>query len=165
MQRTQVPFLGREDILEKDTATHALILALEIPRSEELRAVHGGHKRVGHNLATKQQQERQHSCLAVLASTAEKNESAIHTHISPPFWVWVSLPLVPVSTFLLLLLMILMYLFLPVLGLRCSKGFSRVVASGGYALVPVFRLLIGVASLAVGHSLCKHRLGTGAAQA
>ena len=44
MQRTQVPFLGREDLLEKDTATHALILALEIPRSEELRAVHGGHK-------------------------------------------------------------------------------------------------------------------------
>ena len=109
MQRTQVPFLGREDLLEKDMATHALILALAIPRSEEPRGIHGGHKRVGHNLATKQQQERQHSCLAVLASTAEKNESAIHTHISPPFWVWVFLPLVPVFTFFFL--MILMYFF------------------------------------------------------
>ena len=37
------------------------------------------------------------------------------------------------------------------LGLHCSKGFSLVVPSEGYALVPVLRLLIGVASLAVEH--------------
>ena len=37
MQKTQVLSLGREDLLEKDMATHAVILGLEIPRSEEPR--------------------------------------------------------------------------------------------------------------------------------
>ena len=34
------------------------------------------------------------------------------------------------------------YLFIFVLGLRCSVGFSLVVVSGGYSLVAVYRLLI-----------------------
>ena len=39
------------------------------------------------------------------------------------------------------------YLFLAVLGLHCCKGFSLVVASEGYSLAVVCRLLIAVASL------------------
>ena len=41
----------------------------------------------------------------------------------------------------------LIYLLLAVLGLRCCSGFSLVVASGGYSLFVVLRLLIGMASL------------------
>ena len=52
-----VRFLGWEDPLEKEMATHSSILAWEILRTEEP----GGHspwgcKRVKHDLATKQQQ-------------------------------------------------------------------------------------------------------------
>ena len=36
MQEIQVRFLGREDPLEKETATHSSISAWEIPWSEEL---------------------------------------------------------------------------------------------------------------------------------
>ena len=35
MQKTQVPFLGREDTLEKEMATHSNILAWRIPWTEE----------------------------------------------------------------------------------------------------------------------------------
>ena len=35
MQETQVRFLGQEDPLEKEMATHSSILALEIPWTEE----------------------------------------------------------------------------------------------------------------------------------
>ena len=35
MQETQVPSLGREDLLEKGMATHSSILAWRIPRTEE----------------------------------------------------------------------------------------------------------------------------------
>ena len=35
MQETRVRFLGREDPLEKEMATHSSILAWEIPRTEE----------------------------------------------------------------------------------------------------------------------------------
>ena len=35
MQETWVRFLGREDPLEKEMATHANVLAWEIPRTEE----------------------------------------------------------------------------------------------------------------------------------
>ena len=35
MQETQVRFLGQEDSLEKEMATHSSILALEIPWTEE----------------------------------------------------------------------------------------------------------------------------------
>ena len=35
MQETWVPFLGREDPLEKEMATHASILAWEFPWTEE----------------------------------------------------------------------------------------------------------------------------------
>ena len=35
MQETQVRFLGQEDLLEEEVATHSSILAWEIPRTEE----------------------------------------------------------------------------------------------------------------------------------
>ena len=53
MWDTQVRFLGGEDLLEKEMATHSSILAWEIPWTEEpggLRST--GSQRVGHDLAT-----------------------------------------------------------------------------------------------------------------
>ena len=47
----------------------------------------------------------------------------------------------------------LIYLFLAVLGLRRCSGFSLVVASRGYSLFVVLRLLIGMASLVAEHRL------------
>ena len=43
--------------------------------------------------------------------------------------------------------------FLAVLSLHCCAGFSLVVGSGGYSLVPVLELLIVVDSLVVEHGL------------
>ena len=47
MQETQVQFLGWEDALEKEMATHSCILAWGIPWTEELQSM--GSHRVGHN--------------------------------------------------------------------------------------------------------------------
>ena len=47
MKETCIQTQRQEDPLEKGTAIHSSILAEEIPR---------GHRRVGHNLGTKQQQ-------------------------------------------------------------------------------------------------------------
>ena len=56
MWETQVRSLGREDPLEEEMATHLSILAWEIPWTEEPgRLQFIGHKRVGHDLETKQQ--------------------------------------------------------------------------------------------------------------
>ena len=49
VQETWVRCLGREDPLEKDTATQSSILAWRIPWAEEP----GGVPRVGHDLVTK----------------------------------------------------------------------------------------------------------------
>ena len=35
MQETQIPSLGREDLLEEEMATHSSVLAWEIPWTEE----------------------------------------------------------------------------------------------------------------------------------
>ena len=51
---TQDQSLGQEDPLEKEVATHCSILAWRIPWTEELQST--GSQRVGHDLATKQQQ-------------------------------------------------------------------------------------------------------------
>ena len=55
-------------------ATHSSILAWEMPWTEKpCRLPPGvGHKRVGHNLATKQQQQQQVSCIWGLYSWAGK---------------------------------------------------------------------------------------------
>ena len=59
-QETGVQSLGQEDALEKETATHCSILAWKIPWTEESDSLQFmGLQRVGHNLATKQQQQQQ----------------------------------------------------------------------------------------------------------
>ena len=58
MQETRVQFLGLEDPLEKEMATHSRILAWRIPWIEEpdrLQSV--GSQGVGHDLATEQKQQ------------------------------------------------------------------------------------------------------------
>ena len=50
MQETWVQSLGREDLLEKEMATHSSILAWKIPWMEELGRLQSmGLQRVGHN--------------------------------------------------------------------------------------------------------------------
>ena len=49
--------LGQEGALEKEMATHSSILVWEIPWTEEPSYSTWGHKRVGHDLVTKQQQQ------------------------------------------------------------------------------------------------------------
>ena len=50
MRETQVRFLGQEDPLEKEMATHSSILAWKIPWTEESdRLQSTGSKRVGHD--------------------------------------------------------------------------------------------------------------------
>ena len=54
MQETWVQFLGQEDPLEKETATHSSTLAWRIPWTEDpSRLSSMGSQRVGHDLATK----------------------------------------------------------------------------------------------------------------
>ena len=50
MQKTWVQSLGREDLLEKEKATHSCILAWKIPWTEEPGRLQSmGSQRVGHN--------------------------------------------------------------------------------------------------------------------
>ena len=57
MQETQVQSLSQEDPLEKEMATHSGILAWKIPWTEEPGGLQSiGSQRIGHDLATKQQQ-------------------------------------------------------------------------------------------------------------
>ena len=50
MWETQVQSLGREDLLEKEMATHSRILAWRIPWTEEPGGLqYKGSQRVGHN--------------------------------------------------------------------------------------------------------------------
>ena len=58
VQETRVQFLGWEDPLEKEMATHSSTLAWEIPWTEEPGGLRSwGQKRVKHNVVTKQQQQ------------------------------------------------------------------------------------------------------------
>ena len=53
MQETQVQCLGREDLLEKEMATHSSILAWKIPWTEEPGGLQSmGSQRAGHNCMT-----------------------------------------------------------------------------------------------------------------
>ena len=56
MQEMCVRTLGQEGAL-KEMATHSSILVWEIPWTEEPSYSTWGHKRVGHDLVTKQQQQ------------------------------------------------------------------------------------------------------------
>ena len=58
MQETWIRFLGWEDPLEKEIATHSNILAWEIPWTEEPSGLQSMElQRVRHNLATKHQRQ------------------------------------------------------------------------------------------------------------
>ena len=58
MQEMWVLFLGREDPLEKEMATHSSILTWEIPWTEENGGLQSrALQRVRHDLGTKQQQK------------------------------------------------------------------------------------------------------------
>ena len=55
MQETRVRFLGQEDPLEKEMATHSIILVWEIPWTEEPGLLQSmGSQRVRQNLAIEQ---------------------------------------------------------------------------------------------------------------
>ena len=57
MQEAGVRTLSREDLLEKEMATHSSILAWEIPQTEESGGLQSvGSQRAGHDLVTKRQQ-------------------------------------------------------------------------------------------------------------
>ena len=54
MQETQVRYLGGEDPLQKEMATHPSILAWEIPWTKEPRGLQStGSQEIRHNLETK----------------------------------------------------------------------------------------------------------------
>ena len=55
MQKTWVQFLGQEDPLEEDMATHSSILAWKILWTEPRGLQSMGSQRAGHGLMTKQQ--------------------------------------------------------------------------------------------------------------
>ena len=58
MRKTQDRSLGQEDPLEKEMANCSSILAWEIPWTEEIGRLQSmGPQRVGHDLATQQQQQ------------------------------------------------------------------------------------------------------------
>ena len=59
MWETQVQSLGREDLLEKEMATHSSILAWKNPWTEESERLQSmGLQRVRHNLTTESQQKK-----------------------------------------------------------------------------------------------------------
>ena len=58
MPETQIRFVGWDDPLEKEMATHSSIPAWEIPQAEETGGLQSrGLQRDGQYLATKQQQQ------------------------------------------------------------------------------------------------------------
>ena len=57
MQEMWVQFLDWEDPLEKEVATHSSVLAWEIPWTEPGGLQSMGLQTVGHDFATKQQQQ------------------------------------------------------------------------------------------------------------
>ena len=64
VRETQVPSLCWKDTLEMEMATHSSILAQRIHGQRSLAGYSPwGHKRVGYNLATKQQQQHNKSSL------------------------------------------------------------------------------------------------------
>ena len=73
-QETWVQSLGWEDLLKKEMATHSSILAWQIPWTEEPGRLQSMRvQRVGHDLATKQQQYKyitvSHYCISETNTT------------------------------------------------------------------------------------------------
>ena len=70
MQEPWVPYLDQEDPLEEEMETHSSILPWEIPWTEEPGGLHSpwGHRRVGQDLVTKQQQTTAYSSCMFMQS-------------------------------------------------------------------------------------------------
>ena len=67
MQETRVRFLGREDPLEKEMATHSSILAWKIPWTEEPGELQSMvSQSVRYDLVIKQQEEQIHITVCIL---------------------------------------------------------------------------------------------------
>ena len=78
MQETWVQFLGPEDPLEKEMATHSSILAWRIPGTQEPGGLPSmGSLRVDMTEATRKQQQQHDVCQAFLAAQLVKNPPAI----------------------------------------------------------------------------------------
>ena len=77
MQETRVQSLGWEDPLEKEMATCSSILAGEIPWTEESGDYSPwGCRRVGHNLVTEQQKQKDKRGVLTLGNvTAHHNDT------------------------------------------------------------------------------------------
>jgi len=75
MQEMQVQSLGQQDPLQEETATHSSIL----DRGTWQTTVHR-IARVGHNLATKQQQPELHCMFYALSGNTEPRESRLKSH-------------------------------------------------------------------------------------
>ena len=77
---------GWKDPLEKERATHSSILAWEIPWTEEPGGLYSpwGHKRVGHNLATKHIHTHWDGCL-LLPLPIETPHSSSFSHLNVPY--------------------------------------------------------------------------------
>ena len=72
-QETWVQSLGWEDLLKKEMATHSSTLAWQIPWTEEPGRLQSMRvQRVGHDLATKQQQKYKYTTVS-LYCTSETN--------------------------------------------------------------------------------------------
>ena len=68
-QETQIHFLGGEDLLEKEIATHCSTLAWEIPCIEEPGGLQSmGSQRVAHDSVTKQHQHPESRVLLLLCN-------------------------------------------------------------------------------------------------
>jgi hypothetical protein len=89
-QKTQVQFLGGEDPLEKERATHSSILAWEIPRAKEPGGLQSmGSQRVRHGLATKQQQRHLGSTGKVRSQAAlQRSRQTLGTREPPQSACW-----------------------------------------------------------------------------
>ena len=74
MQEIQVQSLGQEDPLEKEMATHASILAWEIPWIEELGGLHSmGSQRVRCDLVTKPPPSQLNQLISFLCPSVSSN--------------------------------------------------------------------------------------------
>ena len=64
----RVQSLGQEDPLEKEVAAHSSILAWEVPWTEEPGRLHSiGSQRLGHDLATEQQEQLPPVCTSYMS--------------------------------------------------------------------------------------------------
>ena len=82
MQETQVQFLGQEDPLEKEMATHSSILAWRIPWTEEPDRLQSmGLREIGHHLAT----EPPPLHAGLLAPCGHSSDAVVHTVCSPDY--------------------------------------------------------------------------------